>query len=525
MPVILQEEEYCSETLPQGRLSGFKVRVVCLVFFFLAIACTYVQWSLNAFRSLKAEDSGLFLYIGQRLLHGDVLYRDIADNKPPLIYWLNELGLLIGHGSPAGVFFLCLVSGMLTFAILYYGSRPYVGWQLFIIAGCWSQLAFLACALHPNYTESFALPLTVLGGVLFVREFLNRDEEGAWYAPAQGAIATLLFCLRANNVGVSIIYFLYLVLQLRKSGRFRQLCRFVLGAVVVYGLVLLPLALQGTVQDYVMNVFRLAAPYTSGTTIVARLRAFWHGLILLGQAPLLYFSFACGATLVIAQRASRYARLVLWLGAWFVLEIAMSATSGYRWDHYYLLWIPPLALIMMLAGSVLFEDGLNSPLPIALAVSLVLVLLNQSVINGYHTVSYPRTEDPAVALARTYAGSKDRLTTWGFFYHDLWFDLGLPSGTRWFHEGAFTNRKIYQALVPAFLSDMEKNRPRIVIERPCAVPLFAHANPALPLNDAFAAEYFRGWDNPGIVKRKAALARLYRPVTEKSGLVVYLRRE
>ncbi len=518
------QEQYRSETSRHDTVTGFKVRVVCLVLFFLAIASTYIQWCLHAFRSFKMEDSGLFLYIGQRLLRGDVLYRDIADNKPPLIYWLNELGLLIGHGSPAGVFLLCLLSGLLTFAIFYYGLRAYVGWQLFIIAGCWSQLAFLACSLHPNYTEGFALPLVALAGVLFVREFLSREEE-AWYAPTQGAIATLLFCFRANNVGISIIYFLYLLFQSRKAARFRQLCLFVLGAAVVYGLVLLPLALQGIVPDYVTNVFRLAAPYTSGTTVVARVRAFWHGLILFGQAPLLYFSLACGAALLLSRPRSQHARLVLWLGAWFILETVMSSTSGYHWDHYYLLWIPPLALMMMLAGSVLFDGGSN-PLPLtALAVSLVLVLLNQSVINAYHTISYPRTEDPAVALARTYANTNDQVTTWGYFYHDLWFDLGHPSGTRWFHEGAFTNRKIYQALVPTFLSDLEKNRPRVIIERPCAVPLFARANPNLPLNDAFAAEYFQGWDDPSILERKAALARLYRPVTEKSGLVVYLRRE
>jgi hypothetical protein len=79
--------------------------------------------------------------------------------------------------------------------------------------------------------------------------------------------------------------------------------------------------------------------------------------------------------------------------------------------------------------------------------------------------------------------------------------------------------------MPTFLSDLEKNRPRIVIERRCVVPLFAAPDRDEPLNNAFPAAYFEGWDDAGISKRKQALARLYRPVVEKSGIVVYVRRD
>jgi hypothetical protein len=519
------QEQHLSETSTHLTITGSKVRIFCVVLFFIALACTYVQWFVHGYRSFKMEDSGIFLHVAQRVIHGDVLYRDIADNKPPLIYWINALGLLLGRGSPGGVLFLSLISGILTFAILYFGLRRYVPWQLFIVAACLSQLAFVTCAFHPNYTESFALPLVALAGVLFVRDFLD-GEEIKWYTPAaQGAIATLLFCLRANNIGISTIYFLYLLFQLRKGARFRQLGSFALGAAVVYGLVLLPLAVQGIVPDYVTNVFRLAAPYTFGTTAVARLRAFWHGLVLLGESPLLYFTLACVATVIVSQRASRRTRLLLWLVAWLAIEMVLSSTSGYHWEHYYLLWIPPLALMLMLAGSALFTSGLNPVLPVALALSLIVVVVHDSVIRTHEAVSYGRSEDPAVALARTYIRSNDRITTWGHFHHDLWFDLDHRPGTRWFHEGAFTNRKIYQALMPSFLSDLEKNRPRIVIERRCVVPLFAPPDPDEPLNDAFVATYFEGWDDASLTKRKKALARLYQPVAEKSGIVVYVRRD
>jgi len=521
---LTQQEQYLADTDRPDAATGFNVRLLSLVLFFVAIVCTYVQWSLRHFRSFKIEDSGLFLYIGQRLLHGDILYRDIADNKPPLIYWVNEFGLRLGHGSPAGVFVLSVLAGVLTFAILYWGLKQYVEWPLFIIAGCLAQLEFIRCALHPNYTESFALPLVALAAVLFVREYLS-DKAVPGYALAQGVSAVLLFSFRPNNVGVTIIYVAYLLFELRNRRSVRQFLFFAIGAAATYGLVLLPLVAQGTLQDYVTNVFRLAAPYTSGTTSVARVRALWHGLALFDTSPLLYFSLPCAASVVMLGPRSRRGGLLLWLGVWVVLEMIMSSTSGYHWEHYYLLWIIPLAVILMVAGSSLFEHGSPPIFPVLLATILMIVMLNEAAINAYRAWTYVRLEDPALAIASPYIHPGDRVTTWGYFYHDLWFDLDHPSGTRWFHEGAFTNRKIYLALMPMFLSDLARDRPRVVIEKRTVLPLFAPARPTEPLNEAFSPQYFEGWDDAGILQQKAELAQRYYPVSEKSGVVVYLRRE
>ncbi len=51
------------------------------------------------------RDSGAFLYIGQRILKGDIPYRDIWDHKPPCIFFINALGLFIGRGAIWGVWF------------------------------------------------------------------------------------------------------------------------------------------------------------------------------------------------------------------------------------------------------------------------------------------------------------------------------------------------------------------------------------------------------------------------------------
>ena len=41
-------------------------------------------------------DEAAYAYIGHRILRGDVMYRDLTENKPPLGYWLYTLAVAIG---------------------------------------------------------------------------------------------------------------------------------------------------------------------------------------------------------------------------------------------------------------------------------------------------------------------------------------------------------------------------------------------------------------------------------------------
>src|SRR5579863_7183210 len=41
-------------------------------------------------------DEAAYAYIGHRILQGDVMYRDLTENKPPLGYWLYTMAVAIG---------------------------------------------------------------------------------------------------------------------------------------------------------------------------------------------------------------------------------------------------------------------------------------------------------------------------------------------------------------------------------------------------------------------------------------------
>ena len=46
--------------------------------------------------NIPYRDSGVFQYVGWRLLQGDIAYRDVWDHKGPAIYYIDALGIVIG---------------------------------------------------------------------------------------------------------------------------------------------------------------------------------------------------------------------------------------------------------------------------------------------------------------------------------------------------------------------------------------------------------------------------------------------
>ena len=69
--------------------------------------------------TLPSRDSGVFLYVGWRLINGDIPYRDVWDHKPPLIYFVDALGLILSPQSLWGVWLLGFLFLFLTIFFLY----------------------------------------------------------------------------------------------------------------------------------------------------------------------------------------------------------------------------------------------------------------------------------------------------------------------------------------------------------------------------------------------------------------------
>src|SRR4030066_1833144 len=88
--------------------SFFTKKPVVIIISILAVSLTsvLVVWLNLTWRPDIASlppDSGFYAYVGKAILNGQVLYRDVWDDKPPLGYYLNAVGQSIFGQTPWGV--------------------------------------------------------------------------------------------------------------------------------------------------------------------------------------------------------------------------------------------------------------------------------------------------------------------------------------------------------------------------------------------------------------------------------------
>src|SRR5207248_7801570 len=148
------------------------------------LVLAYVPLS-PAYPSNPNRDAGLFLYAGSEILHGGVPYRDVWDHKPPLIFYLNALGLALAPGW-WGVWIL---------ELMMMGGALYASWR--ILHGFGALPAAVGCAVWicgvfvcsiagrgGDLTENYALPLQFAAILLW--------STGAVAAPRAAVLLGLL---------------------------------------------------------------------------------------------------------------------------------------------------------------------------------------------------------------------------------------------------------------------------------------------------------------------------------------------
>ena len=139
--------------------------------------------ALPNLRYLIGRDQATYCVIGQGLLHGKLLYRDLWDNKPPGIFYIYALivkifGPVMWSVGVVDILWLLAIS-----CCIFYFARRYFG-----IAGAVLAVIFYACRhcrggyLHAAQAETF-LMLCVFAAWFLIR---GRDPSPALVPSPQG---------------------------------------------------------------------------------------------------------------------------------------------------------------------------------------------------------------------------------------------------------------------------------------------------------------------------------------------------
>ena len=453
------------------------LRKMWLPVVFVVLCMAVLAPNLPRFMEVPAHDSGIFLYFGSQILTGKLPYRDLWDHKPPLIFYIDALGLWLGRGSRLGVWFLELAALVAAAWLAFYYLKKHFGsWPAGIaVAGTVLNLAFLLEG--GNLTEEFALPLQFAALVLFASA---KKADRFWEWAAIGVAAGLAFLLKQTTVGVWLA--LGVVLQLESAARrdwrgaVRRLLSTCAGAGAVCAGVAVFFALQHTLYAFWDIAFRYNFIY-SDAGAAQRLLALKEILVeLLTRSP--YFliglaAWAVGAAYLIS-RSHRDAWGIsaaepflgpLWIAVLDVpIEILLISTSTKNYAHYFMVLLPSFSiLIAFLIFLVLnFRTKIITQ---SAAAFFILALFFPPVgfivehIQPQPNLQVSRTVDYIVENT----APEDRVLVWGT-QTVVNYLSGRESPTRFVHQKPLFRAGYASAALSAeFLEGIRTNPPRLII--------------------------------------------------------------
>jgi 4-amino-4-deoxy-L-arabinose transferase-like glycosyltransferase len=342
-------------------------------------------------------DEAAYAYIGHRLLRGDVLYRDLTENKPPLGYWLYALGVKVGGYRELSIRLLpipavllaivllwrigcaeggVLAGGMAAFLYTVLSTDPYLfgngsnlehfmnlfsvgSLALFLGGGRLPTVGRLAAAgacvaAAAAVKQVAALPLAVYSFALLLPRGPGLEERGAAGWKRRLAEQTALV---GGFAAVVVLVAVILVVQGAGSSAYEDI--FVYGRALATDTLPQPGAPSGLVRWLTGNADpsgRLPPPFGSTDYLV------WWGK---GSWPLWLAAVGVLAAHGLRSRKSPGSGLV---AAWTLAAAVQVVLPGLYWPHYYLLPTPGIALLVAI-GLTQSLKALRTPLPSASGLS------------------------------------------------------------------------------------------------------------------------------------------------------------
>jgi 4-amino-4-deoxy-L-arabinose transferase-like glycosyltransferase len=341
--------------------------------------------------TLPSRDSGVFLYMGWRMTEGDAPYRDVWDHKPPLIYFVDALGLALTPDSLWGVWLLQYVFIFFTIFIIYkllareFGIAPALAGSVILISGLFTVL------LKGNVTEGYALVFQAMCFWLFVhawkKDFPTRTTF--WV----GVLGGLAFYFKQTTIGIWMAYAVCLLVirHLQRQATLRDLLALLAGGLLPTLLLVLYLTGQNALPDFWEQAFLYNYSYINRHEEIRHLvPVFLKGFASLRYGWVIYLAglgWLAGAGYMWAKRKTLFeeSHPLVWIALINLpIESFFITVSGRSILHYYLTPLPVMAILsatLILTVPVLLQQVTKFPHQLihkwTSVVILAVVLLGQ----------------------------------------------------------------------------------------------------------------------------------------------------
>lgn len=373
------------------RLQGSKE----FIFLILTLFLFFLLRLPSLFEPLWYGDEGIYQVIGTSLNNGKLLYKEIFDNKPPLLYWLYSFF----HSDQFAIRLASLIFGMLSVLIFFLLSKKLFKNKkniqyltTFIFA-----LLFGLPILEGNIAnaENFMLLPIIISAILILnaqkqnsnRSFINHSSFILNPYFFSGFLLGLAFLFKIVAIFDFLAFFVFcFILNFSSSKKEIKLSRILVGFLLPIFFTILFFALKGALPDFIRTTFTTNISYVSyGNRI--------------GSFPLLLFvklALLGIFTMYLFAKRKKIHENSLFILIWFAFSLFNAFFSQRPYTHYLLVLIPSLSFMI---GAILFDKKNQKAIAIIFLIALITLIkgfgiprLNKNISYYQNFLSYMKGE-------------------------------------------------------------------------------------------------------------------------------------
>ena len=437
----------------------------------------------SLFEPLWYGDEGIYQVIGTSLNNGKLLYKEIFDNKPPLLYWLYSFF----DSDQFTIRLISLIFGVLSIVAFFLLSKKLLANKknkIHFVATFIFAILFGIPTLEGNIAnaENFML-LPILTSALFI-----VSQKKYFIAGLLLGIAFLFKIIAIFDLSAFLVF--YFILNFDSLKKEINLSKILVGFFLPIFLVTLNFLTNGTFFDFIKAVFISNISYVSyGNKIGAFPIILFVKLILLGIFTLYVFA-----------KRKKINASSLFVLIWFAFSLFNAFFSQRPYAHYLLVLLPSFCLLI---GLVFSEKKYKKIIFIFLLITLLVIIkgfgipnFNKSIKYYYNFISYVKGEktmtqyqtffdrntpfDYEIArFIQPKLGKNDTIFIWGN-NAQLYQLVSVIAPTRYIVAYHIIS---YKDGVPTTKSSLEKIKPKfIVVMRNLGEPPFPLINYSKKMN-------------------------------------------
>lgn len=300
-------------------------------------------------------DEGIYQVIGHAISEGKILYQDVWDNKPPLLYLIYALG----QGNLFFAKLTSLVVGIFTVVAFYFLSEKLFRKRKSIIA---STVAFSVLfglpMLEGNIAnaENFMLLPTIVAAILILK---YTDSKKLVHILFSGLLLSFSMLLKIVAIFDFLAFSTFLLLVNKDFMRRKDSFYFPLLFLSTFALSFLLFAIKGLHFEFLDSVFIKNLSYVGEeNSLILPM-----GILIIKTLALI------GVVILIGKNKKTLGHQLLFIYIWVAFGVYNAFFSDRPYTHYLLVLLPAFCLLV---GDI-FERLKKSGVSIVILVLIILV--------------------------------------------------------------------------------------------------------------------------------------------------------